>query len=218
MALPIAVLASGTGGNLSAILDAIDAQRCDALVQAVVSDRAGAGALELARARGIDTAVVRLKDFDARERWDEALMLAVSAQRPALVVLAGFMKLVGASMLARFSSRIINVHPSLLPLFPGVDAPAQAVEAGVRLSGCTVHVVDSGLDTGPILAQAAVPVLPDDDAERLHRRIQVAEHRLLPAVVDAVADGSIELGDRIRVDARCFAPDSMLFSPALKLA
>jgi phosphoribosylglycinamide formyltransferase-1 len=215
MALPIAVLASGTGSNLDAILQAIDAEQCQARVAVVVSDRNSAGALLLARGRAIPAHVVRLKDFATRELWDEALADVVCSHGPALVVLAGFMKLLGAQMLSRFAGRIINVHPALLPLFPGTDAPAQAIAAGVRLSGCSVHVVDGGLDSGPIIAQAAVPLLPDDDAERLHRRIQQAEHRLLPAVVDAVARGDIELGELLRIDPTQFAPDAILFSPAI---
>jgi phosphoribosylglycinamide formyltransferase-1 len=120
-------------------------------------------------------------------------------------------------MIARFPGRIINVHPALLPLFPGIDGPAQAVRAGVRVSGCTVHVVDSGVDTGPIIAQGVVPVLPGDDADRLHRRIQQLEHRLLPAVIDGVARGRIELGAEVRIAERWFDPAAMLASPALAL-
>jgi phosphoribosylglycinamide formyltransferase-1 len=107
------------------------------------------------------------------------------------------------------------VHPALLPLFPGIDAPAQALRAGVRVSGCTVHVVDSGIDTGPIIAQAVVPVLPGDDAEQLHQRIQRLEHRLLPAVIDGIARGRIELGAEVRVAPGCFDADAMLASPAI---
>src|SRR5688572_22641358 len=215
MTLSIAVLISGTGSNLRAILEALDAGRCDVELRAVISDRTSAQGLELARARGIPTRVVKLKDYEDRERWDEALAEEVARHEPALVVLAGFMRVVGKAMLARFPGRIINVHPALLPLFPGTDGPGQAVRAGVRISGCTVHVVDSGVDTGPIIAQAAVPVLPDDDADRLHQRIQRLEHRLLPDVIDAVARGEIELGAELRVATRCFDPNAMLVSPAL---
>ena len=215
MALPIVVLISGTGSNLAAILAASDAGACDAVVRAVISDRESAKGLELARGREIPTRVVKLKDFEDRERWDEALAQAVAEHEPALIVLAGFMRLVGKAMIARFAGRIINVHPSLLPLFPGTDGPAQALRAGVRVSGCTVHVVDSGVDSGPIIAQAAVPVLPGDDAERLHGRIQRVEHRLLPAVIHAVARGEIELGSELRIAARWFDEGAKLVSPAL---
>lgn len=215
MALPIVVLISGTGSNLRAILDAVEAGRCDASVRAVISDRGSAKGLELAHDRGIPTRVVRLKDHPDRTSWDEAIARAITEHEPALVVLAGFMRLVGKAVLERFAGHIINVHPALLPLFPGTDAPAQAVRAGVRVSGCTVHVVDSGVDTGPIVAQAVVPVLPDDDAERLHQRIQRAEHALLPAVVDAVARGTIALGAQPQVMAQCFDGDAMLASPVI---
>jgi phosphoribosylglycinamide formyltransferase-1 len=214
MALPIAVLISGTGSNLGAILSAIESGRCDARVCVVVSDRDSAKGLELARSRGIPTSVVRIKDHADREHWDQALTHAIAAPEPALVVLAGFMKLVGKAFMERFPSRVINVHPSLLPLFPGTDGPAQAVRAGVRLSGCTVHLVDSGIDSGPIIAQAAVPVLPDDDAARLHARIQRAEHLLLPAVIDAIARTRIELGDAVRVARAAFDESAMLTSPS----
>jgi phosphoribosylglycinamide formyltransferase-1 len=214
MTLPIVVLISGTGSNLRAILAAIDARRCDASVRAVISDRQSAQGLELARERGIPTRVVKLKDFESRAHWDAALAEVVAEHDPALVVLAGFMRVVGAAMIARFPGRIINVHPALLPLFPGTDGPAQALRARVRVSGCSVHVVDSGVDTGPIIAQAVVPVLPDDDEDRLHQRIQRQEHRLLPAVIDAVARGAIELGAELRVAPDCFDPDAALVSPA----
>jgi phosphoribosylglycinamide formyltransferase-1 len=215
MALSIAVLISGKGSNLGAIFDAIEAGRCHARVCAVLSDRESAEGLELAKARSIATAVVKLKDYENRERWDAALADAVAAHDPSLVVLAGFMKLVGRAFITRFTSRVINVHPSLLPAFAGTDGPAQAVRACVRVSGCTVHVVDSGIDTGPIIAQAVVPVLPADDAAALHLRIQRAEHQLLPQVIDAIARGAVELGSTIRIAGACFEDGAMLMSPTL---
>lgn len=187
----LSVLVSGRGSNLSALLAAIDQGRCPARVARVLTDRADAPALALAEARGIATQVVRFKDYPDRAAWDLALADAIAADQPQLVVLAGFMRLLGSAVLSRFEHRIINVHPSLLPAFPGVDAPAQALAKGVTLSGCTVHVVDAGVDSGTILAQAAVPVLKDDDVARLHARIQAAEHALLPAVVSAVARGEL---------------------------
>jgi phosphoribosylglycinamide formyltransferase-1 len=184
-------------------------------VCAVLSDRESAAGLALAQSRGIPTAVVKLKDYETRERWDAALAEAAAAHEPSLVVLAGFMKLVGKAFIERFRSRVINVHPSLLPLFPGTDGPAQALLARVRVSGCSVHIVDSGVDSGPIVAQAVVPVLPADDADRLHRRIQGAEHRLLPAVIDAIARGAIALSPTLRIAEACFDEGAMLVSPAL---
>jgi phosphoribosylglycinamide formyltransferase-1 len=212
-ALRVAVLISGRGSNLAAILQAIERGACDAQVVRVVSDRASAAGLVTAAERGIRTELVRMADHASREAWDEALAQRVAEAEPELVVLAGFMRVVGPAFLARFPDRIINVHPALLPLFPGTDGPAQALAAKVRISGCSVHVVDAGIDTGPILAQAAVRVLPDDSVESLHERIQRAEHQLLPRVVHAIARGVIRLSPWIQIDAR---DDGALFcSPLL---
>lgn len=191
------VLASGRGSNLAALLEAVDSGRCAAKPVAVLSDKTKAGALTLARERGLATDVIPLRKGDDRDAWNHKLADAITAHSPELVVLAGFMRLLGAPVLDRFAGRIVNVHPSLLPAFPGKDSAGQAVAAGVRLTGCTVHVVDEGVDTGPILAQAAVPVRPDDDADTLQARIQVAEHVLLPSVVDAIARGSLVLSKAV---------------------
>lgn len=212
MALPIVVLISGSGSNLAAVLEAIAAGRCDAQVRAVISDRSSAKGLERARAAGVETRVLRIADYADRDQWNVALAEAVASYEPALIVLAGFMRVLATSFITRFSGRIINIHPALLPLFPGTDGPAQALAAGVRVSGCTVHVADTGVDTGPIIAQAVVPVVDGDDVERLHARIQRAEHRLLPSVIDAVARGDIELGARVHVAPRCVDDDAMLMS------
>jgi phosphoribosylglycinamide formyltransferase 1 len=199
MALKLAVLISGRGGNLAAIAGAIDATSCNARIQLVVSDSASAAGLDFARQRGLSSAVVQLQDQPNRAAWDRALAETVAAAAPDLVVLAGFMRILGGAFLTRFPRRVINVHPALLPLFPGMDGPAQAIAAGVRVSGCSVHLVDSGVDTGPILAQAVVPVLPHDDATSLHARIQLQEHTLLPAVIDAIARGTIVLEPRLQI-------------------
>ncbi len=211
----LAVLVSGTGSNLRAIVQAIDAGTCAAKVALVVSDKDTAPALTFATERGIPTAVLKPKDYADRAAWDAALAERVASVSPELVVLAGFMRIVGASMLARFPHRIVNVHPALLPSFPGTEGPAQAIQRGVRIAGCTVHLVDAGVDTGPILAQAAVPVLPTDDGPTLHARIQVHEHRLLPAVIDAISRGEITLGERptFRTLAR-FSADASLVVPS----
>lgn len=193
--LKLVVLISGTGSNLRAILRAIDEKRCDAEVVAVIADRDAAG-LAQATERRISNAIVRPKMYADRAEWDAALAAKVASFSPELVVCAGFMRIVGPRMIAAFPHRIVNVHPALLPSFPGTDGAAQAVAKGARIAGCTVHIVDAGVDTGPILAQAAVPVLPDDDAHTLQARIQVHEHRLLPAVIDAIARGLLVLGER----------------------
>lgn len=211
MTLKLAVLISGRGSNLAAIVHAIDAGTCDAQILLVVSDRADAAGLELARERGIPTEIVRMRDYPDRATWDNALVTSVAAAQPELVVLAGFMRLLGRVFIERFRQRVINVHPALLPLFPGTTGPAQALEAGVRVSGCSVHLVDNGVDTGPVIAQAVVPVLPSDDAQALHARIQSVEHVLLPRVIDAIAHGTVELAPALRVHSLPSA-DTALFS------
>ena len=191
--MDVVVLVSGRGSNLRAICSAIDAGSCDANVVGVVSDRREAAALEFAEGRGIPTRTVSLRKGDDRDAWNESLADQVAALNPDLVVLAGFMRVLGAPLLERFPGRIINVHPALLPSFAGHSGPQDALDGGVRISGCTVHVVDAGVDTGPILAQAAVPVLADDTADTLHARIQVQEHQLLPRVIHQIALGAITL-------------------------
>lgn len=214
--MKIAVLASGRGSNLRSIAEAIDDGRCRAQIVAVLSDKPDAPALAFAAERGIATAVIAPKAYADRGAWDAALADRVASFAPELVVLAGFMRIVGPPMLARFPQRIVNVHPALLPSFPGAHGARDAIAKGVRISGCTVHVVDAGVDTGPILAQAAVPVLPTDDEASLQARIQRAEHRLLPAVIDAIARKEITLG----ASGPSFAPtlhfeDRMLAAPSL---
>lgn len=194
MALPLVILISGTGSNLRAIHASIRAGHCDAKITAVVSDRADAQGLKFAAEHEIPTRVVQMRDHPSRAHWDAALADAVAEFQPQLVVLAGFMRIVGAAFIERFEHRIINVHPALLPLFPGVDAPAQAVAARVPISGCTVHVVDAGVDTGPVLAQAVVRLSSQERAQSLHQRIQVAEHQLLPRVIHAISRKQILLG------------------------
>jgi len=211
--MKIAVLASGRGSNLRAIVEAIDAGRCRAEIVAVLSDKLDAPALAFATERGIPTAVVSPKAHASRDAWDAALAESVASLEPSLVVLAGFMRIVGAAMLARFPHRIVNVHPALLPSFPGAHGARDAIAKGVRISGCTVHVVDAGVDTGPILAQAAVPVLPGDDEASLQARIQRCEHRLLPRVVDAIARGEIVLGDKPSFAPGLAFDERPIFSP-----
>lgn len=211
----IAVLASGTGSNLRAIAAAVDAGTCAVQIAAVVSDRSGAPALQFARDRDIPTETVPLRKGDDRHAWNQRLTDTVAGFDPDVVVFAGFMRVVAAPFIERFAGRILNVHPSLLPSFPGMDGPTLALEAGVRISGCTVHVVDQGVDTGPILAQAAVPVLPGDDRDTLHRRIQAQEHHLLPRVVHWVATGALELGPPPRFTVHVPPDGTALHSPPL---
>ena len=178
----VAVLVSGTGTLLQALLDAAGPDY-PALVVAVGADRAGTAALRRAADRDLPTLVVELARHTDRASWDAALTEAVAAHRPDLIVTAGFMKILGPAFLDRFGGRIVNTHPALLPAFPGPHPVADALAHGVRVTGATMHLVDAGVDTGPILAQRAVEVLPGDTEQRLHERIKVVERRMLVEVV-----------------------------------
>ncbi|MGH3888501.1 MAG: phosphoribosylglycinamide formyltransferase [Pseudonocardiaceae bacterium] len=178
----VVVLVSGTGTLLQALLDAAGPDY-PARVVAVGADRAGTGGLRRAEECGLPTFVVALAQHPDRASWDVALTEAVAAHQPDLVVTAGFMKLLGPAFLNRFAGRIVNSHPALLPAFPGSCAVAGALAHGVWVTGATVHLVDAGVDTGPILAQRTVEVLPDDTEERLHERIKVVERQLLVEIV-----------------------------------
>ena len=183
------MLASGTGSTLQALLDAASDPSYGARVVAVGVDRDGTPAADKACAAGVPVFVVRPGDLVDRSAWDVALADAVAVHAPDLVVCAGFMRLLGAEVLARFPQRIVNTHPSLLPAFPGRHAVADALAHGVKLAGVTVHLVDEGVDTGPVLAQAAVPVLPVDDEAALRSRIQDVERPLYVDVVGRLARG-----------------------------
>lgn len=179
----LVVLVSGSGTLLQAVLDAIAAGELGAEVVAVGSDRAAAYGLERAAAAGVPTFVHPLRKGEDRSAWDAALADEVASYEPDLVVSAGFMKLVGAAFLARFPDRMINTHPALLPAFPGAHAVRDTIAYGVKVSGCTVFVVDAGVDTGRIVAQEAVVVEPEDTEDTLHERIKVVERRLLVATI-----------------------------------
>ena len=180
------VLISGTGSLCAALLDATDDPSYPVEVVAVGADRDAAG-LEHARRRGLPTFVVALRDHPDRAAWDRGLAAAVAEHRPDLVVSAGFMKIVGPAVLEAFGGRLVNTHPALLPAFPGAHAVRDALAAGAEVTGATVHLVDAGVDTGPVLAQREVPVLPDDDEDRLHERIKTVERELLVATVARLA-------------------------------
>jgi phosphoribosylglycinamide formyltransferase-1 len=183
------VLASGTGSLLSSLLDAAVGDY-PARVVAVGVDR-DCRAVEIARAASLPTFTVRLGDFPDRNAWDGAIADATAAHEPDLIVSAGFMKILGPQFLSRFIGRVVNTHPALLPAFPGAHAVPATLDYGVKISGCTVHLVDAGMDTGPILAQQAVAVLDGDDEETLHERIKVVERRLLVDVLAALATGGV---------------------------
>lgn len=199
--LSLAVLASGSGTNLAALLDACAEGRVPARVSAVICNVPGARALDRATQAGVPAVLLDHKSFPDRAAFEAAVDAELRARKIDLIVLAGFMRMLSAGFVDRWAGRIVNVHPSLLPSFPGLAAPRQAIEAGVRISGCTVHVVDAGQDTGPILAQAAVPVLPGDTEELLRIRIQAQEHRLLPHAIKLIAEGKVRVdGGKVRFD------------------
>jgi len=179
----LGVLISGRGSNLQALIDAIASGRLDASIEIVISNRKDAAGLERARAAGIESMVLSHRNFGSRDEYDRALTNALRERRVGLVCLAGFMRLVGSELIDAFPNRILNIHPSLLPAFPGLNAQKQALDHGVRLTGATVHLVTSELDGGPIVAQAAVPVLDDDTVESLSARILVEEHRIYPEAI-----------------------------------
>lgn len=195
--LPIAVLVSGSGSNLQAILDASRARDFAAEVELVLSDRPGVRALERAAAAGVPTEVVDWSAFPDRRAFTVAVCDAVEQHGARAMVLAGFMRILAPVAVERFPNRILNIHPALLPSFPGAHAVADALAYGVKLTGVTVHFVDEQVDHGPIVLQEAVPVLPDDTETTLHQRIRAVEHRVYPRVVDAFARGRLGVDGRI---------------------
>jgi phosphoribosylglycinamide formyltransferase-1 len=201
--MKLGVLISGTGTNLGAILDAIREERLRAKIGVVISNVASAKGLERAQAAGVTTHVVDHKAYADRAAFDAELVRVLRAHGVDVVVLAGFMRLLTPTLLDAFPMKVVNVHPALLPAFPGTHAQAQALAYGVKVAGCTVHFVDAGTDTGPVIAQSAVPVLDSDDEEALRLRILAEEHRLLPQVLQWIAEGKVEVearpGARTRV-------------------
>lgn len=189
----LGILGSGKGSNFRAILEAIQASQINAEVAVVLSDVPGAGILQYAAEAGLRAEEIVEPKFRTRlsPEVEEGLVRTLKEAGVDLVVLAGYMRMVKSTTLDAFPRRVINIHPSLLPKFPGLEAWKQALEAGESVTGCTVHYVDSGMDTGEIIAQESVPVLPDDTAASLHARIQVAEHHLYPAIVKRFADGEL---------------------------
>lgn len=205
----LVVLVSGAGTNLQALLDACADPEYGARVVAVGADRSGTGGVERAERAGLPTFTVAIPDFGDRAAWDAALAEAVAAHEPDLVVSAGFMKILGPRFLERFGGRTVNTHPALLPSFPGAHAVREALAYGVKLTGCTVHFVDEGVDTGPVIAQEAVPVGWHDDEDSLHERIKGVERRLLVDVVGRLArDGWTARGRRVSMKCRTCSDSS----------
>jgi phosphoribosylglycinamide formyltransferase-1 len=198
----LGILISGRGSNLQSIIDSIASGDLDASIVIVVSNRSDAPGLIRAREAGIETLCLSPREYADRLAYDRAIVEQLKARDVALVCLAGFMRLVGAPLLEAFPNAILNIHPSLLPAFPGVDAQQQALDHGVRVSGATVHLVTADLDNGPIVAQAAVPVLADDTHDTLAARILIEEHKLYPEAIRTMLDGGWRIDGRRLVLAR----------------
>ena len=198
MTMRCVVLISGRGSNLQALLEA----ELPIEIAAVISNRAGADGLDIARAHGVDAVVVPHRDYATREAFEAKLAEVIDRHDPGLVILAGFIRVLTPSFVDRYAGRMINIHPSLLPSFPGLDTHRRAIDAGVRIHGCTVHFVTSELDHGPIIDQAAVPVLADDTEDTLAARVLVEEHRIFPLAVAMFAERRLRIdGNRVLVDA-----------------
>jgi len=196
----LGILISGRGSNLQSIIDAIGRGELSAEIAVVISNRPEAAGLLRAREAGLETVCLSQKSFESRDAYDAAVARELQGRNVGLVCLAGFMRLVGRRLLDAFPERIVNIHPSLLPAFPGLEAQRQAFEYGVGVTGATVHLVTAELDGGPIVLQAAVPVLPDDTVESLSARILIEEHRLYPRAIGLVLDG------QWRIEGRRFRP------------
>jgi len=198
--LKIAVLISGRGTNLDALIRACAAADFPAEIKLVISNRGDAAGLQRAAQANIPTTVIPHRDYPSREAFDAAITAALQAAQIELVCLAGFMRLLTAGFVAQWRDRLINIHPSLLPAFPGLDTHARALAAGVRFAGCTVHFVRAEMDHGPIVVQAAVPVLPGDDAATLAARVLAAEHRAYPLALRLMGEGRVKIvGERVAI-------------------
>jgi phosphoribosylglycinamide formyltransferase-1 len=216
--VPLGVLISGSGTNLQAIIDAIEAQELDAKIQVVLSNRADAYGLVRAKNHGIPVEVLDHKSFASREAFDQAVVNILRDRQVELVVLAGFMRLLSPVLVRAYSNRIMNIHPALLPAFPGLHVQKKAVEHGVRFSGCTVHFVNESCDEGPIIIQAVVPVFPDDTEESLAARILKQEHRIYPRAIQLYSEGRLRVeGRKVFVDDLAKEQNQVLVQPPIKL-
>jgi phosphoribosylglycinamide formyltransferase 1 len=191
MTMRIVVLVSGTGSNLQAVIDAVKAGELDVEIAAVGADREGTYGVQRSDDAGLETFVVNFNSFDTRAEWDEALTAKVASYQPDVVVSSGFMRIVSPEFIEAFHGKYLNTHPALLPAFPGAHGVRDAMAYGVKVTGCTVHWADAGVDTGPIIAQEAVAILPEDDQDSLHERIKVVERRLLVQTLAGLARGTV---------------------------
>ena len=212
--LTVGVLASGRGSNFQAIIDAIDSGYLRARIGVLITDNPEAFSLERAKKHGIDSLVMHPREYASRDAYFTEIADRLKSSGVELVVLAGFMRIVGKPLLAAYPNRVMNIHPALLPSFPGLHGQKQASDYGAKISGCTVHFVDEGMDTGPIIIQAAVPVRNDDTEETLSERILRLEHKIFPEAVRLFSEGRIELrGRRVSIRGAAFEDSSMISPP-----
>ncbi len=215
--LKLGVLISGRGSNLQSIIDHIEAGKIPAKIEVVISDKKDAYGLERARRHKIEALFIDPKAYPSKEEFEKAVAEELERRGVELVCLAGFMRILSPYFVNRFRNRIINIHPALLPSFPGLHGQRQAVEHGVKIAGCTVHFVDEGVDSGPIIIQAAVPVFEDDDEDTLAARILKCEHKIYPMAIKLIAEGRVSLdGRRVIVKGRK-KEEWAVFSPPLEL-
>lgn len=215
--LQLGVLASGGGTNLQAIIDRCQDGSLDAEIAVVLTNNPGAGALDRAEKAGINTLCINHRNFNQREDFDDAVIKALQDAGVELVVLAGFMRIITQTFIDAYPNRVINIHPALLPAFPGLHVQQQAIDYGARFSGCTVHFVDGGVDTGPIIIQAVVPILPEDTADSLAARILEQEHKIYPRAIQLIAEGRVHVDGRVvSIKPPCSAKAEALVNPALE--
>jgi phosphoribosylglycinamide formyltransferase-1 len=215
--LPIAILISGRGSNMQALIEATATLDFPAHIVCVVSNKADAGGLAFAQKNNIPTHIIDHRDYKSREDFDHALDETVTASGAKMVCLAGFMRLLTPWFVERWRDRLINIHPSLLPAFPGLDTHKQALEMGVKFTGCTVHFVRAEMDKGPIIVQAAVPIMPHDDEETLAARVLAAEHKAYPHAVRLIAESRVNIHDERVFITEAEAPHTTLVNPALAI-
>lgn len=214
--LRLGILASGGGTNLQAIIDHIQDGTLNAEIALILSNKPTAGALQRGRLAGTPTLCIDQRHYKDRLDFDRSMIAALTKAKVELVVLAGFMRLISNEFLDAFPDRIMNIHPALLPAFAGLNAQQQALEHGARITGCTVHFVDAGVDTGPIVIQAAVPILQDDTVETLSARILRQEHRIYPEAIRLFAEGRLRLVERqVHIDPPLANPDETLLNPPI---
>ncbi|MDI6889538.1 MAG: phosphoribosylglycinamide formyltransferase [Thermodesulfovibrionales bacterium] len=214
--LRIGVLASGRGSNFQSIIDEIESKRLEAEIALLITDNPSAFATERAKKHGIEYLVIRPKEYSSRDDFFAKIAEELKKRDVGLVVLAGFMRIVGKPLIDAFPNRMMNIHPALLPAFPGLHGQRQALEYGVKISGCTVHFVDEGMDTGPIIIQAAVPVFQDDTEESLSERILRCEHKIYPEAIKLFSEGKIKVEGRM-VRIKGYTPfDTHIVNPTIK--